>query len=217
MSALPFLWYSYFSLTLSKVKIIAQGHIKDPRPLDCYPLCSMSINHPITEIKFLQNLTLKIQGQGHGWGHSLEWQSGSNFLSTHIPFVACKSVFSFLGYSFLKIWPWKSKVKVTPEGHIVGPTWWQHPIDSHLFCSMLIHPPPPPPPPPLFLKYSFFKIWPWKFQGQGHGRDQGSTSHRFTSLSLRVNQPSHPFDMAFSKFDHKYPRSLAHDVAQLQV
>ena len=57
-------------------------------------------------------MTLKIKGQGHGWGHSSKSQCGSNILSIHIPFVPCQSAFPFLRYSIFKIWPWKSRVKV---------------------------------------------------------------------------------------------------------
>ena len=53
-------------------------------------------------------LTLKIQGQGHGWGQSLKSQCESNILSTHIPFVPCQSAIPFLRFDFFKIWPWKS-------------------------------------------------------------------------------------------------------------
>ena len=41
--------------------------------LDLHPLCPMSIHHHIPQIRLIQNLTLKIQGQGHGWGES--WKS----------------------------------------------------------------------------------------------------------------------------------------------
>ena len=59
------------------------------------------------------SISLKIKGQGHEWGHSSNSQFGSNILSTHIPFVPCQSSLPFLRYSIFKIWPWKSRVKVT--------------------------------------------------------------------------------------------------------
>ena len=80
-----------------------------------YRLTSLSFHvnrPPIPEIQHFQNLTLKIKGQGHGWGHSLKSQCGSNILSTHIPFVPGQSALPFLRYSIFKIWPWKSRVKV---------------------------------------------------------------------------------------------------------
>ena len=55
----------------------------------------MSIGPPIPEIQHFLNLTLKIQGQGH----SSRSQSRYNTLSTHIPFVPCRSTLPFLGYS----------------------------------------------------------------------------------------------------------------------
>ena len=72
----------------------------------------MSIEHPIPELRLFQNLTLKIKGQGHGWGHSSKSQCGSNILSIHIPFVPCQSALPFLRYSIFNIWPLKSRVKV---------------------------------------------------------------------------------------------------------
>ena len=86
----------------------------------------MSKGHPIPEIRLFKNLTLKIQGQGHGWGESWKSQHGSNILSTHIPLIPCQSAILFLRYDFFKIWPWKSKVKVMievkVESHKVGVT-----------------------------------------------------------------------------------------------
>ena len=75
----------------------------------------MSIGPPIAELRHFQNLTLKIKGQGHGWGNSSKSQCGSNILSTYIRFVPCQSGIPFLSYDFFKIWPWRSKVKVMGE------------------------------------------------------------------------------------------------------
>ena len=58
--------------------------------IDSHPFHSMSISHPIPEIQLFQNLTLKIQGQCHGWGQSLKSQCESNILSTHILFIPCQ-------------------------------------------------------------------------------------------------------------------------------
>ena len=60
----------------------------------------MSIGHPIPQLWLFQNLTLKIKGQGHRWGHSSKSQCGSNILSTHIPFISCQSGIPFLSYDF---------------------------------------------------------------------------------------------------------------------
>ena len=67
-------------------------------------------------------MTLKIQGQGHGWGQSSKSQCESSILSTNIPLVPCQAALPFLRCSIFKIWPWKSKVKVIAQGHKVGIT-----------------------------------------------------------------------------------------------
>ena len=82
----------------------------------------MSIDPPIPVIQLLKKVTFKIQGQGHGWGQSSKSQSGSKLLSSHIPLFSCQSGTPHQGYSFFKIWPWNSKVKVIAQGHIVGST-----------------------------------------------------------------------------------------------
>ena len=142
----------------------------------------MSIGPPIPEIQHFQNLTLKMKGQGHGWGHILKSQCGSNILSTHFPFVPCQSGILFLSYDFFKVWPWKSKVKVMGEvdieSHDVDLAYYRltslsfhvnrHDVDLAYYrlTSLSFHvnrpPPPPPPPPPPFLRYSIFIILPWK-------------------------------------------------------
>ena len=40
----------------------------------------MLIGPPIPEMQLFKNLTLKIQGQGQGWGQILKSQLGSNIL-----------------------------------------------------------------------------------------------------------------------------------------
>ena len=105
--------------------------------IDSHPFHYMSIAHPIPEIWLFQNLTLKIQGQGHGWGLSWKSKSGYNILlSTPIPFVPCQSAIPFLRYSIFKIWPWNSKVKVmgevNVESHNMGPTFYR-------FTSLSFH------------------------------------------------------------------------------
>ena len=79
---------------------------------DSHPFHSMSIGHPISDVWLFQNLTLKIKGQGHGWGHSSKSQCESNIISNHIPFVPCQSAPPLLSCDIFKIWPWKLEVKV---------------------------------------------------------------------------------------------------------
>ena len=80
-----------------------------------HPLRSMVIDLLILDISLFLNLTIRIPGQGHGWGSNLMSQSGSDFLSTHIHFAPCQSVLPFLRYGFFQIWSWKFKVKVIAQ------------------------------------------------------------------------------------------------------
>ena len=104
--------------------------------VDSHPFHSMAIGHPIPELWLFQNLTLKIKGQGHGWGQSWKSQHGSNIQSTHIPFVPCGSGIPFPSYDFFKIWPCKSRVKVmggvTVQSHNVG-------LTSYRLTSLSFH------------------------------------------------------------------------------
>ena len=105
--------------------------------VDSHPFPSMWIGHPIPQLRLFYNLTLKIKGQGHGWGHSSKSQCGSSILSTHIPLVPCQSVLPSLRYSIFKIWPWKSRVKVmgeiTVQSHNVGLTsYWLTSLSFHV-------------------------------------------------------------------------------------
>ena len=104
--------------------------------VDSHPFPSMSIGHPIPELWLFQNLTLKIKGQGHGWGHSSKSHCGSSILSAHIPFIPCQSGIPFPSYDFFKIWPWKSRVKVmggvTVQSHNVG-------LTSYRLTSLSFH------------------------------------------------------------------------------
>ena len=108
--------FSKFDLENPRSRSWVRGKLKVPTwvqySIDSHLFNSMSIGHPIPEIWLFQNLTLKIQGQGHGWGECWESQSGCNILSIHIPFVPCQSALPFMRYSIFKIWPWNSKVKV---------------------------------------------------------------------------------------------------------
>ena len=83
-----------------------------------HPFHSKWVHPPIPKSQQFQYLTLKIQGQGHGWSGHSKSQSGCNILSTHIPFVPCQLAIPFLRYDFFKFWPWKSKVKVMGEWNV---------------------------------------------------------------------------------------------------
>ena len=97
---------------------------------------TMSIRHPLSELGLFQYLTLKIKGQGHASGHTSKSQCEFKILSTHIPFFPCQSGISFLSYDFLKIWHWKSGMKVmgevTRQSHNVG-------LTSYRLTSLSFH------------------------------------------------------------------------------
>ena len=133
--------FSKFDLENSR----SRSQLKVYHPINSYPFRSMSIGPPIPGIQLFQNLTLKIHGQGHGWGQSLKSQHGSNIQSTHIRFVPCQSGIQFLSYDFSKIWPWISRVKSRPwvRSKLKVTTWVQHSIDSHPFRFMWIRHPIP--------------------------------------------------------------------------
>ena len=64
-----------------------------------------------------------------------------------------------------------------------------------------------------FLRYSIFKIWPWKPNAKVMGEvnveshDMGPIFYWLTSLSFHVNRPSHSLNTTFfSKFDLENPR-----------
>ena len=197
-SALPFLRCSYLKNWPSKSKVKPSRSWVTSKfkvtmwvqhPIDSHPFRSMSIWHPIAELRlfqnltlksthipfvpcqsgipfvsydFFKNLTLKIKGQGHGWGHSSKSQCGSSILSNHILFVPCQSALPFFRYSIFKIWPWKSRVKiigeVTVQSHNVGLASYR--LTSLSFQCQLALP---------FLRYSIFKIWPWKSRVKAMG------------------------------------------------
>ena len=142
----------------------------------------MSIGPPIPGIQLFQNLTLKIQGQGHGWGQSWKSQHGAYIQSTHIPFVPCHS-----GNNLLAHIPF---------------------VPCHSGNILLAHIPFIPCQSGIwFLSYDFFKIWPWKSRVKVMGEvtvqsyNVDLTSCRLTSLSFHVNQASDSWVKTFSKFD----------------
>ena len=90
-------------------------------------------------------------------------------------------------------------------------TWVQHSIDWHQCRSMSIGHPIP--------EIRLFKIWPWKSKvkviAQGH--KVGITPYQFISLSFHVDQPSHSWDTAISKFDVENSRSRSWVRSKLKV
>ena len=98
----------------------------------------MSIGPPIPETQHLQNLTLKIQGHGHGWHGHWKSQHWSNSLSTHISIIPCQSDIPFLRYDFLKFDLENQRSRSWVRGTLKVTKWVQHQIDSHPFRFMPI-------------------------------------------------------------------------------
>ena len=192
----PITWLIYLPCTTAQ----GQYHCASNIISNSHPFHSKWVDPPVPEIQQFQYFTLKIQGQGHGWGQSLKSQCKCSIPSTRIPFVSCQWALPFLRYSILKIWPWKSKVKVIPEGHIVGTTPYQlislsFNVDepSHSYQQLL-------------------KNLTLKIQGQGHGwgerwKSQHGSNILLTHIPFIPSQSPHSWDTAFSKFDLENPRS----------
>ena len=59
-----------------------------------------------------------------------------------------------------------------------------------------------------FLRYSYFRLWPWIFNSRvnvlgvvkGQGHTIGPVSYQFTSFSFHINQTNNSWDRAISKF-----------------
>ena len=144
----PITWPIYLPYTTAQ----GQYHCASNIISNSHPFRSKWVDPPIPEIQQFQYFTMKIQSQGHGWGQSLKSQCKYNILLTRIPFVPCQrplkrrlkvqhsdvklagtfrifpttkgqvcisSLTRPLRYSVFKIWPWKSKVNVIPEGQIM--------------------------------------------------------------------------------------------------
>ena len=151
--------------------------------MDSHPF--MSIHPLIPMIELFFNFIFKIQGQSH----SSRSHNRYNILSPHIPFIPSWSALPFLRCSYLKNWPWKSKVKVMGEvkvqSHNVSLTSYR--LTS--FRSMSIRPP--------ISEKQHFQNLNLKINSQGHGWDpslshnEGLTSYRLTSLLFHVNRASH--------------------------
>ena len=104
-------------------------------------------------------------------GHGHEWPTAT-------PFCAMSIGPPILRYSYFKIWPWKSMVKVMcvvkgqdhvwpskfkGQGHGQGQTWWSHlrpwsSMDMFAFRFVAIG--------PFLAEIKQIYIWPWKFKGK---------------------------------------------------
>ena len=174
--------------------------------MDSHPFISI---HPLIHmIELFKYLTFKIQGQSH----SLRSNNRYNILSTHIPFIPCWSALPFLRCSYLKNWPWKSKVKVMGEVKVKNRN---VSLTSYQLTSLSVHSIWHP-----IAELQRFQNLTLKIKGQGHGWGHSSKSqcgYNILSTHIPFVRPSHSWDTAFSKFDleDQGSRSNDPDVAQL--
>ena len=142
------------------------------------------------KIRLFQKLTLKIQGQGHGWGESWKSQNGSNILSIPIPLIACQLVIPFLRYAFFKIWPRKSKVKVMVEvkveSHKVG-------VASYWLTSLSFYVNRPSHSWDTAFSKSTLKTQGQGYRWGGHWKSQNESNILSTNIPLIPCQSAIPF------------------------
>ena len=129
-----------------------------------------------------------------------------------------------LRYSYFKIWPRRSMVKVMcvvkGQGHVwpskfkgqgygQGQTPWSHLSPRQSICLLFVswqsdH---------FLLKYSIFYIWPWKFKVKvmakvkTDGHIWALEFNRYVCFSFRGNQTIFGWDIANSIFDLENLRS----------
>ena len=77
----PSHYWSYRFFLNFKVpgEVKVQSHKMGRLPIDSHPFHSMSTGHPTPGIQLYQNLTLKIQGQGHIMGSTSYWLTSLMF------------------------------------------------------------------------------------------------------------------------------------------
>ena len=126
-----------------------------------------------------------------------------------------------LRYSYFKIWPWKSMVKVMcvvkAQGHI-QPSKFKGQVETHwshlrpgfqsiclLFVSWQSD--------PFWLRYRKFHIWPWKFKVKvmakvkPDGHIWALEFNRYVSFLFRGNRATFGWDIGNSIFDLENSRS----------
>ena len=118
---------------------------------------------PIPEIQHFQNLTLKIQSQGH------RSRSYSSYNTIDYPFRSMSIGPPIPGTQLFQ----NLTLKIQGQGHGWGQSWKsQH--GPNIWSTYIPFIPCQSGVP--FLSYDFFKIWPWKSRNQGHGWGHSSKS-----------------------------------------
>ena len=211
-STLLFMKYSYWNIWpwQSKIKVIAQGHIVS---ITSYRITSLSFHAlPFLRYSYFKIWPWKSKVKVIAIGHSV--CITYNILSTDIPFFhanwSSPSWYPFLsmpiGSPLHDIQHYQNwTLKIQGQGHSSKFYGRYNILSTHIPfvpCQSAL----------LFLRYSIFKIWPWKTKAKVMGEvkvqshNVGQTSFRLTSLLFHVNLPSHSWDK-FSKFDLANPRS----------
>ena len=201
----------------------------------------MSIGPHIPGIQLFQNLMLKIQGQGHGWGQSWVTTWVQHSVNSH-PFRSMS-----IGPPIPEIQYFQNlTLKIQSQGQMtmmlhnyrsrqfhrslngINPSsgsrsWVRSDFKSQCGSNILsTHIPFVPCLASHSWVTTFSKFIPY-VNPPSHSWDQshnvGLTSYQLTSFWFHVNRPTHSWDTTFSKFDLENPgsRSNDHDVAQLQV
>ena len=161
----PLLNYDFFKIWPwnPRVKVIDEVTVQSHNMgITSYRLTSFSfhVNRPSHSWDTaFSNFDLKNQGSRSWVWSQFKSHWWSNILSTHILFVPCQWGIPFLSYDFLKVWPWKSRVKVigevTVQSHNVGLASYR--LTS--LCSMSTGPPIP--------EIQHFQNLTLKIKGQG--------------------------------------------------
>ena len=213
-SALLFLRYSVFKIWPWKAKVMGEVKVQSHNVgQTSFRLTSLSFHAlPFLRYSYLKIWPWKSKVKVIAIGHSV--CITYNILSTDIPFFhanwSSPSWYPFLsmpiGSLLHDIQHYQNwTLKIQGQGHSSKSYGRYNILSTHIPfvpCQSAL----------LFLRYSVFKIWPWKTKAKVMGEvkvqshNVGQTSFRLTSLLFHVNLPSHSWDK-FSKFDLANPRS----------
>ena len=125
------------------------------------PDCSLSIGPPIPEIGQFKNLTLKIQGQGHSQGQARWLHLLLRIQSKRLLFISWQ--LDQIGWG-LEVWQTSYLTgKILGQGHGQGQISLSRLRPRvQTVCLLFVSWPSDH----LWLRYSKFRIWPWKFNSR---------------------------------------------------
>ena len=142
----------------------------------------------------IKNLTLKIQGQGHGWGKILSHNLGPTSYMDSLPFMSIHQLIPMIEL-FLNL-----TFKIQGQSHSSMSHNRYNILSPHIpFIPCWSALP--------FLRCTYLKNLPWKSKVKVMGEvkvqshNVSLTSYRLTSLSFHVNLASHCWVTTFSKID----------------